>query len=338
MVVFDNMFLTTQGKQLNIKFNPQISNFKYAVSETKTDTIGSKYPYIKRNGYMYYRQFPINGLISHFTDQDGLLTSREELYNEEILELYDNYNSENRITPFNDYTYERDFREKVMEFLYDNNVKLFRSPTEGNILVKLMDISFTPEQTLGRLVYSFSCNAYEIAEFTTENCNLYNIQPLGEVDTELAYTEEFMGQLEETISTGVDVLDLIQEKYNKLMKEGFICTADYLDYLRIEMEEDPYLIKEDNAGEPYPIDDEYPDVDANPISSYLGYIVKINGENIVINPEGIYELKNEGVKITSIVFPIDTKINLTYHVSISQVEDKSQLPKTIEYSKKVGQQ
>jgi len=47
-----------------------------------------------------------------------------------------------------------------MDFLYEDNVKLFRSVPEGNILVKLMDISFSPNQTLGRLVYSFSCTAY----------------------------------------------------------------------------------------------------------------------------------------------------------------------------------
>jgi len=44
--------------------------------------------------------------------------------------------------------------------LYKNNVKLFRSATEGNILVKLMDISFTPNITLHRHIYSFSCTAY----------------------------------------------------------------------------------------------------------------------------------------------------------------------------------
>ena len=51
-----------------------------------------------------------------------------------------------------------------MDFLYANNVKLFRSTQEGNILVKLMDISFTPEAQLGRMIYSFSATAHEVDE------------------------------------------------------------------------------------------------------------------------------------------------------------------------------
>ena len=335
MIVFDHMYLNAENEQLNIKFNPQISSFKYVVSESVTTTIGSKYPFVKRNGYTYYRQFPISGLISCLSDLDGLMTTKEEIY-QDTLELYNEYNEKNRITILNDYTYERNFREKVMEFLYKDNIKLFRSPTEGNILVKITDINFTPNQTLGRMLYTFSCTANEIADFTMENCNLYNIQSLGQIDSELAYIENFMGQFNEVVPAGTDVLNLLQEKYNKFMKEGFICSVDYLDFLRIEMEQEPYLIKEGADG-PYPIDDIYPDVDEQPASAYLGYIVYINGEPIVINPEGIYELKGEGIKITSLVFPTDTQLNIQYHVSVSQTEDKSQLPRTIEYTKKVGQ-
>jgi hypothetical protein len=45
---------------------------------------------------------------------------------------------------------------------------LFRSPTEGNIVVKLMDISLTPDQKLGRYVWAFTGTAYEIASVDTQ--------------------------------------------------------------------------------------------------------------------------------------------------------------------------
>jgi hypothetical protein len=45
------------------------------------------------------------------------------------------------ITEYNDYIYEREFRKKVYDFLYKHNVKLFRSTTEGNILIKLILIN-----------------------------------------------------------------------------------------------------------------------------------------------------------------------------------------------------
>ena len=52
MILFDDMYLTGEDGQLNIRFDPSISSFKRTVSESRTDTIGSKYPYIKRNGYV----------------------------------------------------------------------------------------------------------------------------------------------------------------------------------------------------------------------------------------------------------------------------------------------
>ena len=66
-----------------------------------------------------------------------------------------------------------------MDFLYANKVRLFRSATEGNILVKIMDINFTPNSTLGRRIYSFTATAYEVDAATIKNYDKYGISPLG---------------------------------------------------------------------------------------------------------------------------------------------------------------
>ena len=79
MMLFDDMYLTGGDGQLNIRFDPSVSSFKRTVSESRTDTIGSKYPYIKRNGYVEYRQFPIGGTITHLMDPSHLIASREEI-------------------------------------------------------------------------------------------------------------------------------------------------------------------------------------------------------------------------------------------------------------------
>ena len=63
-----------------------------------------------------------------------------------------------------------------MDFLYKDDIKLFRSLTEGNILVKLMDINFSPNASLGRLVYSFTANAIEVDDCTAENLSKYGIE------------------------------------------------------------------------------------------------------------------------------------------------------------------
>lgn len=163
-------------RQLKLKYDFQISSYKTNISESKTDTIGSRYPFIRRNGSMYYRSVPCTGTISAYMDDEDWFTDNSELYgttkistsgdrmdqtNEDIYaEFVGDY--ENHVTRYN-YTHERKFRERVEEFLYNNQVKLYKSMQEGNMLVKLMQVSLTPKQELGRLIYTFSGTLYEVA-------------------------------------------------------------------------------------------------------------------------------------------------------------------------------
>lgn len=174
MIIFDDMFLTTKDRQLKIKFNPTVSSFKRTIQESRTDTLGSQFPFVRRNGYMNYAQFPIGGLISFQIDESHLFTSLEELFGEN-LKLYTAHNEGNRITEANDIVYEKLFKDKVIEFLYSEQPKLFRSATEGNFIVKVMDASFSPNATLGRRIVSFTATAYEIAECNIDNFKNYGI-------------------------------------------------------------------------------------------------------------------------------------------------------------------
>ena len=69
---------------------------------------------------------------------------------------------------------EREFKLAVLDWLTNGKPKLFRSPTEGNYLVRLMNTQLTPEDRLGRMLHNFSCTAYEIAE-----CNYNNLLNCG---------------------------------------------------------------------------------------------------------------------------------------------------------------
>ena len=110
-------------------------------------------------------------------DNNNIFTSYGELFPYETLrQLNLNRNSEENINSYNDYLLERKFREKVMDFLTDPQPFLFRSPTEGNMIVKLTDVSFTPNATLGRMIYSFSGSFTEVADNTVENYDYYDIQ------------------------------------------------------------------------------------------------------------------------------------------------------------------
>lgn len=167
-VDFEDMFLFDGERQLNIRFNPKVSTYKIDKSETKQETMGSKYPFISRNGNIDYKEFAISGLISYKMDDVELFMTKDELGLGDIIDT--NLTSEN-------ITAERIFKNKVLEWLNDGKPKVFRSPAEGNYIVRLMNVSLSPTDSLGRMLHTFSCTAYEIAEF-----NLTNLQYYGLVD------------------------------------------------------------------------------------------------------------------------------------------------------------
>ena len=68
-----------------------------------------------------------------------------------------------------------------MDYFYSDIPKLFRSTPEGNILVRLTDISLSPKQELSRMIYDFSCTATEIGDCSIENYQLYKVQDFGDL-------------------------------------------------------------------------------------------------------------------------------------------------------------
>ena len=70
---------------------------------------------------------------------------------------------------------ERYFKLKVLDWLTDGQVKLFRSPGEGNYLVRILNVSMTPQDALGRMLHTFSGTCYEIDELTYNNLIHYGI-------------------------------------------------------------------------------------------------------------------------------------------------------------------
>lgn len=214
-VDFEYAFLYSKGKQLKLKFNNKMSSFKKSVLASKQDTIGSQYPTILRNGQAYYAEFPITGLISlQMDDNQTFFTLGEEgyYYDDELIIPKDklqnrNYrestNTDQSCSPWtntdlvdDNIFIERKFREKVEEFLNNGECKLYRSPTEGNFIINLLNISFTPNQTLGRMIYEFNSTAYEIDEVNIKNLEKLDILNLGQ------YKQILKNQfLEKTISS-----------------------------------------------------------------------------------------------------------------------------------------
>lgn len=165
-VKFEDSFLYDGEKQLCIKFNPKVSTFKNTLAEQKTDTIGSEHPYIIRNGNLKYKEFSVGGLISYIMDEsEQMFMTLDELG---IAHRSTDLTTDNIVA-------ERHFKLSVLDWLTNGKAKIFRSPTEGNYIVRLLNVSMTPQDGIGRMLHSFTATAYEIAAYTMENLEKYKL-------------------------------------------------------------------------------------------------------------------------------------------------------------------
>lgn len=198
---FEDSFLYDGERQMRIRFNPKVSSFKETVLESKQDTIGNQYPYFFRNGNVRYKEFSINGLLSYLMDNDELFMPRNELYiDENLLEqrgvgivssepakrVFDDLQvATTNLVDYN-VTAERIFKLKALEWLNNGKPKLFRSPQEGNYIVRLMNCSLTPNDVVGRMLHTFQATAYEIDDYETNNLSSYGLQSFSE-DENISY-------------------------------------------------------------------------------------------------------------------------------------------------------
>lgn len=174
---FEYAFLFDGERQLKIKYNTKVASLKPTVLEQKVDTIGGQYPFIFRNGSVYYKEFSISGLLSFLSDENGLFLesaalvdfTREATPSELALE----YKSRTHPSAENFYK-ERSFKTEAINWLTNGETKLFRSPSEGNFIVRLTNTSLTPNDQLGRMLHTFTSSAYEVADFNYVNLVNYN--------------------------------------------------------------------------------------------------------------------------------------------------------------------
>lgn len=219
MADFEDIFLISDNTQIKIKYNPQISNLKRNLLETKQDTIGNQYPFILKNGYSNYFSFSLGGLISYYAENNEVLarlttpaTNRNN-YNQIISPIV----SEHTLNLTRDNIFnERIYREKVENFLTNGQSKLFKSPTEGNMIVYLMQVSLTPKNELGRMLYQFTSTAYEIAsDGSLANLAKLNIYHIGEYLTaDKMGTKQIPIYYDGPVNNKLDLYALLQANIN----------------------------------------------------------------------------------------------------------------------------
>lgn len=234
-----NYILGTKG-HIRLMYDNTIQSFKKNVLQNKQDTLGGKYPTITKNGYAYYSEFQVEGLISieqeitDYADADGFkfkagdclvgadkicfsVYSKDNYFHrgdglDEVGDVFTyQINSLENINNLTDdyYFIERKYREIIIDFLNDGEYKLYKSPTEGNILVVLTDVSLIPKEELGRLVYSFSATAVEVDEPSLKNLNEFNLINIGEFQEQIGDTKTICGQVSGLFTESDDIMQAI---------------------------------------------------------------------------------------------------------------------------------
>lgn len=72
---------------------------------------------------------------------------------------------------YENFNLEKQFKMLVYDWLNNGQPKFFRSPAEGNYILRLMSVSLSPNETVARMLHSFSATGYEIAE-----CSIAELQ------------------------------------------------------------------------------------------------------------------------------------------------------------------
>ena len=165
---FEDMFLYDGNRQLKVRFNPKVGTFKPTILESKVDTIGSQYPTFFRNGNVNYKEFQLSGLISLLGDENNEFFKVEEA----PYSILEEERFKRELSSYN-YQQEREFKLEVLSWLTDGKEKILKTPAEGNYIVRLMNTTLSPNDTLGRMLHTFQTTAYEIANFNLVNLNYF---------------------------------------------------------------------------------------------------------------------------------------------------------------------
>lgn len=249
--------------------------------------------------------------ISNKNDDNDYLNdfNRSKIYGKYYTDIWVGNNK--IIDYYKDYNYEKRFRDLVMEFLTDGKPKLFKSATEGNIIVRLMNVSFTPNQTLGRLIYNFSATAYEVDDSTLDNYIQYNLHNLNYenhyyddykyIDNDLKH----IGEIIFNIDNASDIYEIIKQdcSFVKRVTENdkdilYNYSLNTIDWIEISFPStEPFSeLGVDESSLLYNVNNEITMDKGDSQVVYVGHVININGRDIVVPQYRSYYIKKEDLE------------------------------------------
>ena len=340
---FYDAIISRGDKQINIKFNYNISSLKPVVNRQKIDTLGGRYPIFAENAIMNYKQFSISGLISTQEDEDGLFLTKREYFGEEAenYTIYEEneYRDEYTIENYN-YFWERGFRDELVKWLNDGEPKLYRSMTEGLMVIMLTDINLTPNKTLSRRLYDFTATVYEIADGNSlDNLNtlgIYNVitpesiaaggegpDPTPEYVAVEKPGQIYNEQISSLVSGKVDIIanvisNRLQQKYAGIL-DNRLPQDVYIKNVKIQFLNKPHIFLQNSNGI-YLVDNPNSYSEADRKKMTLGYTFEVNNQSenpssssiFFVNERGYYQIP-DSIDVTSLFFPqMDDVVLLEY--------------------------
>lgn len=175
--------LGENGEQIPI-YSPQINAITVTKRDSLVETLGQQFPYFQEIGLVDYKSFSFNGNITYLSTvgENNRIKEQsvDELYGknapEEVKTIlrkeYGNNLGDNYLTSI-DYFMEKQYREKLINFLKNGEIKVIKSPTERLLFTKFTNVNVTPKQELGRAIYDFSVSATEIFNEKNIDYNKY---------------------------------------------------------------------------------------------------------------------------------------------------------------------
>ena len=340
---FYDAIISRGDKQINIKFNYNISSLKPVVNRQKIDTLGGRYPIFAENAIMNYKQFSISGLISTQEDEDGLFLTKREYFGKEAenYTIYEEneYRDEYTIENYN-YFWERGFRDELVKWLNDGEPKLYRSMTEGLMVIMLTDINLTPNKTLSRRLYDFTATVYEIADGNSlDNLNtlgIYNVitpesiaaggegpDPTPEYVAVEKPGQIYNEQISSLVSGKVDIIanvisNRLQQKYAGIL-DNRLPQDVYIKNVKIQFLNKPHIFLQNSNGI-YLVDNPNSYSEADRKKMTLGYTFEVNNQSenpssssiFFVNERGYYQIP-DSIDVTSLFFPqMDDVVLLEY--------------------------
>ena len=344
---FYTAILSRGDKQIGILYNYQISNYKPVVNRQKMDTLGGRYPKFAENAALNYIQFSISGLISSQEDEERLFMNEEDYYGDRYLD-YTIYNEDNDVDENYNYFWERAFRQELVKWLNDGEPKLYRSKTEGLMVVMLTDISLTPNKTLSRRLYDFSATVYEVQDgnslSTLDSLGIYDVHTKidnqsssggggDEPEPEYVVVEKpgqlYSEQVSNMVSGRVDIvanaiMRRLQERYGGVQSDKNP-SEGYLTNVKIHFESKPHMFIQTGGGLQLVTDiTQYSTEDRQRIQ--LGYSFEVNNQGTApsdtmvffVNQMGYYQIPDT-IDVTSLFFPqTDDIVTVEYIVTYKE--------------------